>query len=204
MQDLRYKRIAIDTSVVNWKAGQGLAPNIQRDREKRRDYQAIETLFDLQERGQIVLVASDQLDRESQKTSNEATRIKLTETVKLCKEKYYLTRFETLTESTRASKSTQEDGINLEEGAYYVTQGDIKKIREYVAEGSTPKEKVDLEVLATAAIAGVHVFVTVDRRLLRNDKIKAFVKQKDDIDVYRPSQIVEQLHSALNQRDYTI
>lgn len=37
-------RIALDTSVINWKSGQGLNSNIQADSEKRREYQAIETL----------------------------------------------------------------------------------------------------------------------------------------------------------------
>lgn len=194
MEKLSGKRIGIDNSVVNWMAGQGLAPSIQRDREKRRDYQAIEQLFDLQERGQIVLVAVDQLDRESKKTSRTERRNKLIEIVKLCKEKYYLTRFEALSKSRRASKSMQESGINLEDGVRWVTESDMRKIREYVAFGVTPEEKVDLEVLATAAIAGVHVFVTVDCGLLRNDRIKRFAKQKDDIGIYRPSQIVEQLH----------
>lgn len=111
------KRIAIDNSVVNWKTDQGLRASIQNDPTKRRDYQAIEQLFDLQERGQVILVAVDQLDRESKKTSYTERRNKLIETVKLCKEKWYLARFQALSKSKRASKSTQESGINLGDGA---------------------------------------------------------------------------------------
>ncbi len=70
----------------------------------------------------------------------------------------------------------------------------MRKIKEYITLGVNDKERVDLEVLATAAIAGVHIFVTVDYRLLRNDRIRRFAKQQDDIEIYRPSQIVGQLH----------
>jgi hypothetical protein len=51
---------------------------------------------------------------------------------------------------------TQESGINLKNGAYFVTDDHIKKIEEYVAFGTKSQEKVDLDVLATVAIAGVH------------------------------------------------
>ena len=183
----------IDNSVVNWKAGQGLRASIQNDPPKRRDYQAIEQLLDLQEKGQVILVAVDQLDRESKKASCMERRNKLIETVKLCKEKWYLTRFQTLSKSKRASKSTQESGVNLGDGAHLETESDIRKIKEYIALGVNDKERVDLEVLATAAIAGVHIFVTVDYKLLRNDRIRRFAKQQDGIEIYRPSQIVDQL-----------
>lgn len=187
------KRLAIDNSVVSWKAGQGLDASIKNDPPKCRDYQAIEQLFDLQERGQVILVAVDQLDRESKKTPYTERRNKLIETVKLCKEKRYLTRFQALNKSKRASKSTRESGINLGNGACWVTGSDMQKIKEYIALGVNDEERADLEVLATAAIAGVHIFVTVDYKLLRNDRIRRFAKQQDDIEIYRPSEIVDQL-----------
>jgi len=158
MEKFSSKRIAIDNSVVNWKTGQGLDASIQNDPVKHRDYQAIEQLFNLQEKGQVILVAVDQLDRESKKASRTERRNKLIETVKLCKEKWYLTRFQALSKSKRASKSTQESGINLGDGAHWVTESDIHKIEEYIACGVNDEERVDLEVLATAAIASVHIF----------------------------------------------
>ncbi|MBA7601075.1 hypothetical protein ES703_08142 [subsurface metagenome] len=42
-----FVRIAIDNSVINWKAFQGREPVIQADDEKRRDYEAVERLFEL-------------------------------------------------------------------------------------------------------------------------------------------------------------
>ena len=186
-------RIAIDNSIINWKAGQGLDASIQRHPKKRQDYWAIENLFELQEKARVILVAVDQLDRESRKTPHKGKRNKLIETVELCKEKYYLTRFKALTQSRRASWSDEEPGINLKEGARWVTEGDMRKIREYIAFGFTSEEKVDLEVLATVAIAGVNIFVTVDYRLLGNNRIKEFAKQKDGIGIYSPSQLVERL-----------
>ena len=151
MEKFSSKRIAIDNSIVNWKAGQGLHASIQNDPPKHRDYQAIEQLFDLQEKGQVILVAVDQLDRESKKTSCTERRNKLIETVKLCKEKWYLTRFEALSKSKQASKSAQESGINLGDGARWVTKSDMRKIEKYIALGVNDEERVDLEVLATAA-----------------------------------------------------
>jgi len=194
MEKFSSKRIAIDNSVVNWKTGQGLDASIQNDPVKRRDYQAIEQLFNLQEKGQVILVAVDQLDRESKKASRTERRNKLIETVKLCKEKWYLTRFQALSKSKRASKSTQESGINLGDGAHWVTESDIHKIEEYIAFGVNDEERVDLEVLATAAIASVHIFVTVDYKLIRNDRIRRFTKHQDDVEIFRPSQIIDQLH----------
>lgn len=88
-----FVRIAIDTNVIRWKAGQGRAPAIQADYEKRRDYEAIERLFELQERCRVVLVAVDQVDREAGKKFDETKQAKVLDTLKLCKEKYYLTRF---------------------------------------------------------------------------------------------------------------
>ncbi len=87
-------------------------------------------------------------------------------------------------------ESMGKSGINLEEGAYWVTEDNERRIKEYVASGRTLKEKGDLEVLATAAIAGVRLFVTVDDRLLANSHIREFVKQKDGIWIYRPSEIL--------------
>lgn len=193
MENLRYKKVAIDNNVINWKAYQGLNPSIQRDPDKRREYQAILELFHLQDRGQVIIMGVDQVDREAKRTSNEAKRNALTETWSLCKEKYCLTRFETLTKSKKASKSTQESGINLKDGAHWMTDNYDKKIKEYVAVGTTPKEKVDLEVLATVAIAGVHVFVSIDNLLVGNKRIKGFVKQKDDIEIYYPGEIIKLL-----------
>ncbi len=193
MEKLRYRRIAPDSSVINWKAGQGREPIVQRDPEKRREYQAIEKLFELQDQGQIVLVAVDQVDKEINRTNDETKRGKLIKTLALCKEKHYLTRFETHTLSKRASKAKGKVGINLGNGAYFVTESDIRKIEEYVALGTNPEEQTDLEVVATAAIAEVKVVVFVDVPLLGNEKIKDFAKQKDDIEICTPTQIIELL-----------
>lgn len=188
-----FERIAIDNSVINWKALQGRERAIQADDEKRCEYEAIERLFQLQERCRVVLVAVDQVDREAHKTSDESKRAKLLDTLKLCKEKYCLTRFEISTLSKKAAKAKGKSGINLGEGAYWVTEDNERRIKEYVASGQTEKEKVDLEVLATVAIAGVRRFVTVDDRLLANSRIREFVKRKDGIWIYRPSEILMQL-----------
>ena len=190
MQMSEIMRIAIDNNVINWKAGQGLELDIQEDDEKRRDYEAIERLFELQERRRVILVAVDQTDREARKTSNESKRAKLLDTLRLCKEKFYLTRFETSTLSKKAAKARGKSGINLEEGAYWVTEDNERRIKEYVASGRTLEEKVDLEVLATVAIAGVRHFVTVDDRLLANSQVREFAKRKDGIWIYRPSEIL--------------
>jgi hypothetical protein len=193
VEKLDRKRIAIDNSIINWKAGQGLCPTVQKDPKKHREYQAILELFDLQRRRQIILVGVDQIDREVQQTSVEAKRVALVETWKLCEEKHCLTRFESLAKSKRGSKSEQESGINLQNGAWFVTDQDMKKIDEYIAFGTTSKEKTDLEVLATVAITQVDFFVTVDCRLLQNKRIKDFARQKDDIQIYSPSEILGKL-----------
>ncbi|MBA7596256.1 hypothetical protein ES703_03226 [subsurface metagenome] len=190
MRTSGFVRIAIDNSVINWKAFQGREPTIQADDEKRRDYEAIERLFELQERCRVVLVAVDQVDREASKTSDESKRTKLLETLKLCKEKFYLTRFERSTVSKKAAKARGKSGINLGEGAYWVTEDNVRRIKEYIASGRNVEEKVDLEVLATVAIAGVRLFVTVDGDLLANSQIREFVKRKDGIWIYRPSEIL--------------
>ena len=193
MKKLRYRRIAPDSSVINWKAGQGREPIVQKDPEKRREYQAIEKLFELQDQGQIVLVAVDQVDKEITRTNDEAKREKLIETLGLCKEKHYLTRFETRTLSKRASKAKGKVGINLGNGAYFVTEGDIRKIEEYTTFGASLNQQVDLEILATAAIAEVKVVVFVDSPLLGNKKIKDFAKQKDEIEICTPTQVIKLL-----------
>ena len=189
-------RIAIDNSVINRKASQGRAPAIQADDEKRRDYEAIERLFELQERYRVVLVAVDQVDREARKTSDESKRTKLLETLKLCKEKFYLTRFETSTFSKKAAKARGKSGINLGEGAYWVTKDNMRRIEEYIASGRNAEEKVDLEVLATVAIAGVRLFVTVDGDLLTNSQIRGFAERQDGIRIYRPSEILMLLDAS--------
>jgi len=185
-----FVRIAVDNSVINWKAFQGRERAIQADGEKRSDYEAIQRLFQLQERCRVVLVAVDQIDREASKTSDQSKRAKLLDALKLCKEKFYLTRFETSTFSKKATKARGKSGINLEEGAYWVTEDNERRIKEYIASGRNLKEQVDLEVLATAAIAGVRLFVTVDYNLLANSQIREFVKRKDGIWIYRPSEIL--------------
>ena len=193
MQKSGFVRIAIDNSVINWKAFQGQEPTIQADDEKRRDYEAIERLFKLQQRCWLVLVAVDQTDREASQTSDESRRTKLLDTLKLCKEKFYLTRFEKSTSSKKAARARGKSGINLEEGAYWVTEDNERRINEYIAFGRTLEEleeKVDLEVLATAAIAGVRLFVTVDDHLLANSYIREYVKWKDGVWIYRPSEIL--------------
>ena len=115
-------------------------------------------------------------------------------TIGLCKEKFFLTRFETSTSSKKGVQQRDKSGINLGQGAYWITEDNIRKINEYVAKGQTNKEKVDLEVLATVAIAGVRRFVTVDNPLIANTKIKEFIKQKDGIQIYRPSEILKLLN----------
>ena len=65
-------RIAIDNDVINWKAYQGREPTVQADDEKRCDYEAIERLFELQVQCRIVLVAVDQVYRETSRTSDES------------------------------------------------------------------------------------------------------------------------------------
>jgi hypothetical protein len=195
-----FVRIGIDNDIVCWKAFQGLDPAIQADDEKRRDYEAIERLFLLQEQCEIVLVAIDQTDREASRTSDESTRTKLLATLKLCKEKFYLTRFKTSTLSRKAAKAGGKSGINLGQGAYWITEDNVRRIKEYIDFGQNNDEKVDLEVLATAAIAGVRRFVTVDYPLLANSRIKDFVRKQDGILIYRPSEILVQLGYSSSQK----
>jgi hypothetical protein len=117
--------------------------------------------------------------------------MKLQETLKLCKEKFYLTRFDTSTVSKEASKAKGESGINLGEGAYWITEDNDRRINEYIASGTTLEEKTDLEVLATVAIAGVRLFITVDDGLLKNSRIREFARHKDGIWIYRPSEALK-------------
>jgi hypothetical protein len=188
VQESDFVRIAVDKSVISWKAGQGLAPTIQNDDKKRRDYEAIERLFELQKECRVVLVAVDTVGHEARRTSNESERTKQLETLNLCKEKSNLARFDKLTPSRRAA--TGESGIDLGEGAYWVTKDNMRRIEEYVEIGRNSKDQADLEVLATAAIAGVRRFMTVDYRLLDKSYIRKFVREKDGISMYRPSEIL--------------
>ena len=196
MADTNPRRVAIDSSVISWKAGQGLETSVQGDADKRREYEAIEQLFDLQDRGLVVLVRVDQVDRETKRTPPESGREEVERVRRKCKETHLLTRFSPSTQSKSASKSPQKSGINLAEGAHWMTDARKTKIDQYISHGTTDEERLDLEVLATVAIADVHTFVTVDYPLLNNAQIKDFVKREDDIDVCRPSQVVEQLLAA--------
>ena len=123
-------RIAIDNSVINWMSIQGRDPAIQSDDEKRCEYEAIKRLFELQDQYRVVLVAVDQINREASKTSDELKRAKLLDTLKLCKEKFYLTRFETSTSSKKAAKARGKSGINLEQGAYWITEDNQRRIKD--------------------------------------------------------------------------
>ncbi len=193
MEKLRCRRIAPDSSVINWKAYQGRKSSVQGNPTSRREYQAIEKLFELQDQGQIVLVALDQVDKEISRTPDEVKRGKLIETLGLCKEKYYLTRFESYKKSKRASKAKGKVGINLGNGAFYITEDDIHKIEEYTMFSDSLGKQVDLEILATAAIAGVKVVVFVDNNFLSDKQVKDFAKQKDDIEIYTPTQAIRLL-----------
>jgi len=189
-------RIAIDNNVISWKAFQGLQPAIQKDDRMRCDYIAIKRLFELQEQYPVVLVAVDQVYREASRTSDESKRTKLRETLKLCKEKFYLTRFQTVTSPKGAAKARGKSGINLEDGSFWITKDNQRRIDKYIARGQDEEEKRDLEVLATVAIAGVRRFVTVDYDLLDNNRIKKFIQQEDGISIYRPSEILKRLETS--------
>jgi len=189
-------RIAIDNNVISWKAFQGLQPAIQKDDRMRCDYIAIKRLFELQEQYPVVLVAVDQVYREASRTSDESKRTKLRETLKLCKEKFYLTRFQALTSPKGAAKARGKSGINLEDGSFWITKNGQRRIDEYIAIGQNEEEKRDLEVLATVAIAGVRRFATVDYNLLGNNRIKEYIQQEDGIFIYRPSEILKRLETS--------
>ena len=188
-----FVRIAVDSSIINWKASQGLDASIQSNNEKRKEYEAILKLFKLQDQGQLILVALDQVDKELSRISNESKRANRLEILSLCKEKFYLTRFATETISKRAEKSTGKCGINLGEGSYWITKDNERRINQYVTSGRDLEEKVDLEVLATAAIAGVRYFVTVDDELLANEAVKRFASEQDGIGIYRPTEMLREL-----------
>ena len=194
MHHLDFVRIAVDNNIICWKAFQGqqlaIQTNNPKSRDKLCDYEAVQRLFELQKYGRVVLVAVDQVYREASKTSDESKRMRLLHTIYLCKEKFFLTQFNTLSHSHRVLKASGESGINLSYECYWITDDNNRRIKEYVENGRTPKEKVDLEVLATIAIAGVRRFVTVDEALLANNHIIEFVKQQDDIWIYRPSEIL--------------
>ena len=209
MHYLNYIRIAVDNNVICWKALQGQQLAIRTDdpklSDKLRDYEAVQRLFQLQKYGRVVLVAVDQVHREASKTSDESKRMKLLNTLDLCKEKFFLTQFDTLSHSHKALKASGESGINLGYECYWITDDNKRRIKEYVEHGRTPKEKDVLEVLATIAIAGVRRFVTVDEPLLANSHIIEFVKKHDDIWVYRPSEILPLVDITPQQpMDYSI
>jgi hypothetical protein len=186
-------RVAIDYSVINWQAGQGYDANIIKNAKKHCDYLAIQELFSLQEAGCLVLVGIDKVDRERRKTSNASSKSAIAQVWQKCKEQWHLTRFEPTIQSTKAIKSPQKNGINLEDGARFIEKHDIEKIDEYVDFGNTLGERADLEVLATVAITKVQFFATVDYKLLNNKHILDFVKQKDNISVLRPSELLNRL-----------
>ena len=189
-------RIAIDNNIISWKAFPDLQPAIQKDDRMRCDYKAIIRLFELQEQYPVVLVAVDQVYREASRTSDESKRTKLRETLKLCKEKFYLTRFQALTSPKGAAKARGKSGINLEDGSFWITKNGRRRIDEYIAIGQSEEEKRDLEVLATVAIAGVRRFATVDYNLLDNNRIKKYIQQEDGISIYRPSEILKRLETS--------
>jgi hypothetical protein len=194
MHHLDFVRIAVDNSIICWKAFQSqqlaIQTNDPKSRDKLCDYEAVQRLFELQKYGRVVLVAVDRVYREASKASEESKRMRLLYTVYLCKEKFFLTRFNALSHSHRDLKVSDESGMNLSYECYWITDDNKRRIKEYVENGRTPKEKVDLEVLATIAIAGVRRFLTVDEALLANSHIIEFVKQQDDIWIYRPSEIL--------------
>jgi hypothetical protein len=189
-------RIAIDNNIISWKAFPDLQPAIQKDDRMRCDYIAIKRLFELQEQYPVVLVAVDQVYREASRTSDESKRTKLRETLKLCKEKFYLTRFQAVTSPKGAAKARGKSGINLEDGSFWITKNGQRKIDEYIAIGQNEEEKRDLEVLATVAIAGVRRFATVDYNLLDNNRIKEYIQREDGIFIYRPSEILKRLETS--------
>lgn len=191
METQRYKRIAIDSSIINWNIRHCHESTTQESAEKIRECQAIEKLFILQEHGRVILVVPDQVDREIKETLDYTTRTRLESTIKLCK-RYPLTRFETLTRP-------RGGGINLADGAYFMTKDGEHKINKYVSIGANLEQKRDLEVLASVAIAGISVFVAYDTPLITKwQHIRDFVKQEDDIDIYLPSEIVNKLDSVLS------
>lgn len=193
MDKTRYKRIAPDSSVVNWMARQGRDDSVQSDPNKQREYKAIERLYELQEQGQIVLVGVDQVHKELARTNDEAKREKLLETLGLCRDKHYLTRFDSREKSKRASHAKGKVGINLGDGAQWITADDEIKIEEYIAFGDSSAEKRDMEVLATAAIARANIVVFIDKPFLSSQRVKDFAKQNDDIDICTPTQAIELL-----------
>jgi predicted nucleic acid-binding protein len=189
-------RVAIDNNVISWKAGQGSHENIRKDKDKYCDYLAIQKLFSLQDDDCIILVGIDKVDRERQMTSNAVLRLARDRVWQRCKEKYLLTRFEQAIQSKKQLKSPRENGINLEDGAHFIDNNSEDKIAAYVEFGTTQKDKVDLEVLATVAIANIQVFITVDYKLLHKQHILDFVKQNDDICIFRPSDFLNMLASG--------
>lgn len=173
----KLEQIALGTNILNWLAYQGLEAKVQKDPKKRLDYEAIVELFSLQDKGYVILAGPDQAWREVENTTDESKKAKLLDAWARTKKKYCLTRFP----------------INLKDGAYWVTEATEYKLKQYLNFSRTKKERKDLEVLATVAIAGFTIFVTVDYNLLANKRIRNFILQEDNIDIYRPVQILEGL-----------
>ncbi len=170
-------QIALDTNILNWLAYQGLGEEVQKRPENRLDYEAIVELFALQDKGCIILAGPNQVWREVENTMDESKRLKLSEAWGRCKQKYCLTRYP----------------INLKDGAYWMTRAAEDKFQQYLNFARTEKERRDLEVLASVAIAGFTFFVTVDYGLLANQRIRSFVMEEDNIGIYRPVEIVKRL-----------
>jgi len=188
----QYRRIAPDSSVINFKVKYEYNKIDQGNSKNRRQYQAIEKLFELQSQDQIVLVALEQVDKEIRRTSCEELRGKLIETLGLCKETCYLTRFESRSpKSKRASKARGKNGITFP--ARFEDDNDDRKINEYNRFSDVPNKQRDLEIVATAAIARVKVVVFVDKPFLSDQKVKDFAKQKDDIEICTPTQVIKLL-----------
>ena len=172
---------AIDTNILNWLAFQGLENEVQTDPNKLQDYEAIIELFHFQEQGLIILAGPDQVYREAMQTPSKTRRDKLLHAWDCCKRKYNLTRFP----------------INLKNGAYWMTEDAESKFAQYAMFAETDKEHKDLEVLASVAIAGFIIFITVDYDLLSNNRVRDFILEKDSIRMYRPIEIVERLKYRL-------
>lgn len=170
-------QIALDTNILNWLAYQGLEEEVQKRPENRLDYEAIVELFALQDKSYITLAGPDQVWREVENTMDESKKTKLLDAWERCNQKYCLTRYP----------------INLKDGAYWMTGAAKEKFEQYLNFARTEKERKDLEVLASVAIAGFAIFVTVDYDLLANQRIRSFIMKEANIGMYRPVEIVKRL-----------
>ena len=93
MADAKPHKVALDNSVFNWWAGQGLSPQVQANPVKREAYEAIPKLFALQREGCIVLLKPDQAQQEMQATLNRSWRDRLNALSQQCKETYNIAQF---------------------------------------------------------------------------------------------------------------